>query len=231
LVLACPECPESANIPDSTECNICRSLQTLAVNQMGLIRDKLLAFYQSNGFYSDSLSEIGYEVNPHDSHAYTVSANNSSTTKSVLITAQSKEPGIMNWGAGDNIWTMDQDGKVEKVLNPCPNCPRNEVFFPGYECKRRQSEARQVLWAIKIEQEAYFLKNDTYADSIEKLGFQVNNPEQKRYEYSISHSSPTSFTATSTSKSPGIWNGGAGDDSWTIDQNRLLQNHVNGCSW
>jgi len=231
LVLACPECPKSVNIPDSTECNICRSLQTQAIHQMSLIRDKLLSFYDNNGYYTESLSEIGYEVNPHDRHTYTISADNSSTTKSFLITAQSKEPGIMNWGAGDNIWTMNQDGKVEMVLNPCPNCPRNEVFFPGYECKRRQSEAKQTLWTIKRKQDVYFSENDTYADSIEQLGFQLNNPEESRYQYSISLSDPASYTATATSKAPGIWNGGTGDDVWTIDQNLLLQNPVNGCSW
>ncbi|MFP4307142.1 MAG: type IV pilin-like G/H family protein [Desulfococcaceae bacterium] len=216
---------------DAKDCNICRSLQTLSVNKMSLIRDKLLAFYQSNGFYADSLSEIGYEVNPYDRHTYTISSDNSSSTKTFLITAQSKEPGIMTWGAGDNIWTMDQDGRLEMVLNPCPNCPRDEVFFPGYECKRRQSEAKQALGTITKEQEIYRLENGAYADSIEQLGFQESNPEQSRYEYSISLFGPTSYTAIATSRFPGIWNGGVGDDIWTTDRNRLFRNPVNGCDW
>lgn len=216
---------------DGTDCSFCRTLQTRAVNQMGLIRDKLLSFFQNNGFYTEALSEIGFEVDPHASHIYTISADNSSLTKTFLITSRSKEPGIMNRGAGDNIWTMNQDGKLEMVLNPCPNCPRNEIIFPGYECKGRQSEAKQTLGAIASKQEAYLAENDTYADSIDQLGFQVKNPELNRYDYHISLSSPKSFTATATSKVPGIWGGGAGDDVWTIDQNLWLRNPVSGCSW
>ena len=223
---ACSFCMAGAK-----DCNICRSLQTHAVNQMSLIRDKLVSFFEDNGFYPETLSVIGYESNPHDKHTYAISADNSSNVKTFLITAQSKAPGIVNRGAGDNVWTMNQDGKLEMVLNPCPTCPRDEVFFPGYECKRRQSEARQVLGTITKKQEIYRSENGTYADSIEELDFQVNNPEQSRYEYSISLSDPTSYTATATSKPPGIWNGGAGDDVWTIDQNRLLRNPVNGCDW
>ncbi len=103
--------------------------------------------------------------------------------------------------------------------------------FLNYQCKSKQSEAKQSLGTIAKNQEAYFAEHDGYADTTAKLGFEVKGDTQ-RYTYSIvrdNAATPPTYTATATSLAPGIKAGGAGDDVWEMDQELNLENTTNAC--
>ncbi|MDM8556068.1 SdrD B-like domain-containing protein [Desulfococcaceae bacterium HSG7] len=81
--------------------------------------------------------------------------------------------------------------------------------------------AKTTLTLIAREQEAYFAEHCAYSDSLEDIGVTVEN--NSKYQYEIDVSSDV-FTATATSKAPGIGNSGQGDDIWTINQDWNLEN-------
>ena len=85
-----------------------------------------------------------------------------------------------------------------------------------------QSEAKQSLGTIAKNQDAYLYEFGVYADSLDKLSFTPKG-EIQRYTYSLSPSK-TGYTATATSKSPGITKCGEGDDIWTINERLELKN-------
>jgi len=72
--------------------------------------------------------------------------------------------------------------------------------FLNYQCKAKQSEAKQSLGTIAKNQEAYVAEFNKYADSSVKLGFQVKGEGSKRYyTYSYAGVSSNAYTATATS--------------------------------
>jgi type IV pilus assembly protein PilA len=99
--------------------------------------------------------------------------------------------------------------------------------FLNYQCKSKQSEAKQSLGTISKNQEAYLSEFDSYADSSSKLGFAVKG-ETQRYTYTYDRPSATAYTASATSLDKGI-KGTANDDIWTINQVLELKNTKNAC--
>ena len=101
--------------------------------------------------------------------------------------------------------------------------------FLNYQCKAKQSEAKQSLGTIAKSQEAYLAEYDTYADNVDSIGFAVKGDTQ-RYTFDIDRTAADAYTATATSMEPGIKAGGAGDDEWQIDQNLNLTVNENACT-
>ena len=101
--------------------------------------------------------------------------------------------------------------------------------FLNYQCKAKQSEAKQSLGTIAKNEEAYISEFNKYADTSAKLGFSVKGSGSKRYyTYSITTGSAgLAYTATATAEK-GI-KGTPNDDIWTIDQKLNLQNGTNAC--
>ncbi len=101
--------------------------------------------------------------------------------------------------------------------------------FLNYQCKAKQSEAKQSLGTIAKNQEAYVAEFNKYADSSVKLGFQVKGEGSKRYyTYSYAGVSSNAYTATATSMNKGI-KGTAADDKWEINEKLQLKNTTNAC--
>jgi type IV pilus assembly protein PilA len=101
--------------------------------------------------------------------------------------------------------------------------------FLNYQCKAKQSEAKQSLGTIAKNQEAYVSEFNKYADQISKLGFTVKGEGSKRYyTYNITASTSSTYIADATSMSNGI-KGTAGDDQWTINEKLALKNDKNAC--
>jgi len=98
--------------------------------------------------------------------------------------------------------------------------------FLNYQCKAKQSEAKQTLGTIAKNQEAYVSEFNKYADSSVKLGFQVKG-EKRYYTYSYSNISATTYTVCATSIK-GI-KGTAGDDVWCMSVPFKLINTKNAC--
>ncbi|NJL59301.1 MAG: prepilin-type N-terminal cleavage/methylation domain-containing protein [Desulfobacteraceae bacterium] len=99
--------------------------------------------------------------------------------------------------------------------------------FLNYQCKSKQSEAKQSLGTISKNQEAYLSEFDTYADASSKLGFAVKGDTQ-RYTYTYASATSSGYTASATSLDKGI-KGTANDDVWTINQALELKNTTNAC--
>jgi len=101
--------------------------------------------------------------------------------------------------------------------------------FLNYQCKAKQSEAKQSLGTIAKNQEAYVSEFNKYADSSVKLGFQVKGEGSKRY-YTYTYITVTASTYYICAKSTikGI-KGTAEDDIWCINEKLQLTNTKNAC--
>ena len=97
--------------------------------------------------------------------------------------------------------------------------------FLNYQCKAKQSEAKQSLGTIAKAQEAYFSEFDAYADNTDAIGFATKG--NGRYTYTLAPNGNT-YTATADSIGDGIKTG-AGDDQWTINETLTLENTKNAC--
>lgn len=100
--------------------------------------------------------------------------------------------------------------------------------FINYQCKAKQSEAKASLGTIRTAQEAYLAEWDTYADTIDKVGFASKG--KPRYSYSTT-GTVTTYSARAYSKNAadkGL-KGAKGDDIWTINENGTLANSPNAC--
>ena len=101
--------------------------------------------------------------------------------------------------------------------------------FLNYQCKAKQSEAKSSLGNIRTSEEAYFAEYDTYSSSLGNIGFAVKGTS--RYTFSVVPSgsgASADFTATASSKAPGLKTG-ADDDVWTITKVGNLTNTTNAC--
>jgi len=85
--------------------------------------------------------------------------------------------------------------------------------FLNYQCKAKQSEAKQSLGTIAKSQEAYLSEYDTYTSDLDALGFAVKG-DTARYSYSITSADATTFTAQAQSTT--VKSGAT--DTWTIDE-------------
>jgi Tfp pilus assembly protein PilE len=117
----------------------------------------------------------------------------------------------------------ERTGTITVVAPGAENSPQTvevrqaESFF---YCTDKLS-AKTTLTLIAREQEAYFAEHYAYSDSLEDIGVTVENNSKYQYEIDVSSNM---FTATATSKAPGIGNSGQGDDVWTINQEWNLEN-------
>ncbi len=104
--------------------------------------------------------------------------------------------------------------------------------FLNYQCKSKQSEAKQSLGTISKNQEAYLAEFDIYGGSSAALGFAVKGDTQR---YTYIYDTPTKTTYLVTASSYNIKQGGgglktdSGDDVWTMDQALTLKNSTPGC--
>ena len=99
--------------------------------------------------------------------------------------------------------------------------------FLNYQCKAKQSEAKQSLGTLAKEMQAYAAEPsvDAYASDIANLNWELKGDNKYTYEITASNAMDT-FTITATSKAPLK---GTTLDVWTIDQDLLLDPSVDAC--
>jgi prepilin-type N-terminal cleavage/methylation domain-containing protein len=95
--------------------------------------------------------------------------------------------------------------------------------FLNYQCKAKQSEAKQSLGTIAKNEVSYLAEYDTYTDSLTSIGFSTVGTT--RYSYTVGNVSATTFTATASA----VDLKGENDDAWTINQALDLANAPNAC--
>ncbi len=93
--------------------------------------------------------------------------------------------------------------------------------FLNYQCKAKQSEAKQSLGTIAKNEVAYFAEYDTYSSSLGLIGFETVGTA--RYTYSVVGGA--TFTGTATTA-----NLNGSTDTWTITDNLTLTNTANACN-
>ncbi len=91
----------------------------------------------------------------------------------------------------------------------------------GYLLRAKQTEAKVSLSALYTAQKIYFATNQTYADDLLKLDVQLDTGGDSRYNITLTGDA-TSFTATAK----GNLDDDAALDTWSIDQDKSLQNSV-----
>ena len=91
--------------------------------------------------------------------------------------------------------------------------------YLNYQCKAKQSEAKQHLGVIAKGEVAYYAEFDEYAASLNSIGF--SGTGEKRYSYTLSSASTTTFLARASATS--LKSGR--DDVWTIDEGLNLAKH------
>jgi type IV pilus assembly protein PilA len=96
----------------------------------------------------------------------------------------------------------------------------------SYLAQSKQSEAKTNLVSIYTAQKLYRATNDTYADTLDKLGLDLPAAPNDAYTYGYTISTAgagSSFRATATAN----LDDDTTEDEWTIDQDKQLQNTVN----
>ena len=88
--------------------------------------------------------------------------------------------------------------------------------FLNYQCKAKQSEAKQALGTIAKNEVAYNAEYDTYTQSLPGIGFETVGTA--RYSYSVTAADATTFTAQAS----GTIN--SANDVWQIDEALDLTN-------
>ena len=96
--------------------------------------------------------------------------------------------------------------------------------FLNYQCKSKQSEAKQSLGTIAKNQEAFWAEHDHYTESQQSMGFTTKGDAR----YTIDITSDDSFTWSAEATAAGLK--GDNDDIWTMDQSLNLENSQNACT-
>ena len=101
--------------------------------------------------------------------------------------------------------------------------------FLNYQCKAKQSEAKQNLGALAKAEVAYFSEYNTYIDASGDdlktlLGFELKGGN--KYTYTVDDADQEGFLATATSADIK----GDATDTWTIDEELALKNTANACT-
>ncbi|MGE0083675.1 MAG: dockerin type I domain-containing protein [Desulfococcaceae bacterium] len=229
---ACHECP----MPSGYLCAQCVESQNEAEHILGSVAKLQEAHLTEYDIYATDFASLGITLNPNSLYEYVMEA----TENSFTVNATSKKPGLIGKGSGDDIWIIKEDNILIHVANACPVCPgitddtyRSDLpmaIYSYYECRSRQSDAKQILGTISWNEKSYYIEYGNYSDSLYTMGF---DPEKyfSRYQFEIVlGDGGKSYTATATSKEPGINGDGAGDDVWTIDQSLHLTNTKNACA-
>ena len=97
--------------------------------------------------------------------------------------------------------------------------------YKEFRARAVQHEARINLNRIDHLQQKYFFNNDSFASSLNDLGFGAQLKD--RYEYSIVNADIDGYIAQAEAM-PGIIAACAGRDLWTINQDKTLRNAENG---
>jgi type IV pilus assembly protein PilA len=101
------------------------------------------------------------------------------------------------------------------------------IGIPNYlkmACRAKQSEAKSVLKQIFVAEESYHGEYDTYVagtdgdSSLDPIGFSLPQGQKLRYDYDVSVTSSTTFTALASAK-PGA---DMGDDLWQVNHDGFL---------
>ncbi|MGA1597972.1 MAG: type IV pilin protein [bacterium] len=90
----------------------------------------------------------------------------------------------------------------------------------AYLLRTRQSEAQTTLSAIYTAQKIHYATQQAYATTLDALDVKIESAAV--YLYTLS-SSASGFTATATAN----LDDDAALDTWTIDQDKTLQNTIN----
>lgn len=216
---------KSSDCADPSACVQCRLNQQRAKQALESLADNIFAYMGEYYLYPDSIEKLSCFF-PHTA-LYDYALELGDGQDSFVLTARSKAPGIAGAGAGDDVWTRDQAHHFVHVKDACPECAplENRCVL----CRNKQSEARQDLETLAYVQEAYFAEYDTYADSFDALGFKVSRPDRNHYAYTLENLTPTAYTITISSKAPGIMGKGAGDEQWSMDQDRDIRHVKDAC--
>jgi len=94
--------------------------------------------------------------------------------------------------------------------------------FLNYQCKSKQSEAKQALGTISKNQEAYYAERNTYTADQGRLGFAMKGGS--RYTITVT---ATTVGYTATASTIGIK--GTATDVWTMTEALVLSNTTNAC--
>ena len=93
--------------------------------------------------------------------------------------------------------------------------------FLTYQCKAKQSEAKQSLGAISKNEMAYHAEYDSFTTDLTKIGFALQG--NTRYNYSVTSATSTAFNVQAS----GTINGT--NDLWIMNNSLLLRNSINAC--
>jgi prepilin-type N-terminal cleavage/methylation domain-containing protein len=96
--------------------------------------------------------------------------------------------------------------------------------FLNYQCKAKQTEARQGLGTIAKLEENYYVHWNGYTSDLSAIGFSMKG--KSYYDYSMTDATATAYTAQAQSK-PGLFLDKT--DVWTIDHALTLVNTSNAC--
>lgn len=75
------------------------------------------------------------------------------------------------------------------------------IAYPSYQeyvLRGNRSEGQAFLNDAAARQERYYAQNNTYADTVAKLGYANNNSSNTKYTLTISNASATTYTLTAT---------------------------------
>lgn len=75
------------------------------------------------------------------------------------------------------------------------------IAYPSYQeyvLRGNRSEGQAFLNDAAARQERYYAQNNTYADTVAKLGYANNNSSNTKYTLNISNASATTYTLTAT---------------------------------
>ena len=94
--------------------------------------------------------------------------------------------------------------------------------FQSFQAHAKQAEARNNLLQIETLEATYRKAHDSFAGSLEELGFKT--AAYTRYQYSVPMAGETTFLALAQAASPDIILSGCGArDTWTVDQDARLR--------
>jgi hypothetical protein len=193
------------------------------IDTMEQIADRQIGYHTEFNRFAENMVELGWTPPYYDKYSYSVIADD----LTFLVTASSKAPGVMEGGAGDDVWTVDELSAIRRPIDACHccdgRCPTEaDVFLidqiPGEPCFRGiwwQGYAKETLQKIAKNQKAYFAEFDSYTSDLQYWWDAV--PFYQRYDYTV-EADATSFLARATIFQPEV----VDMDEWTIDQNGVL---------
>jgi type IV pilus assembly protein PilA len=95
--------------------------------------------------------------------------------------------------------------------------------FMTYQCKAKQTEAKSILGALRVAQEAYYAEYSTYAADTDELDFDTKGGGD--YTFSMSTvGTANGFTAQATGNINGT------TDTWTVNSTGTFTNNPNACA-